>query len=425
MAGNTWTLDLVGIFHVTDPKLRGQESSCSSTGIISTRRAQFGNGNVGWYITQRQRSRCQADRVAQAIDALSIDSDHETKTQTEQAFNAAFVSQFGDIGLIVGAIMGAVFFTLVLLTGNTMAQAVRERIPELAVLKTIGFSNRSVLSLVLAEAACCCSLAAVVGLVLAGCVVSAVRRKFGGQHAADAGGRRDLAAGSALMVLAVADRRCAAGAAWHAAAHCRCALGPLGGAREASSWWCWRCWRVIGLAVLVLTAPWWLLQPAGAARGLAGATRTGRQTWSVTEVGIATIPQRLGASSVVVVGIAGVVGVLVALLAMAEGFEATLKETGSDDTVIVMRGGAQTELNSVLDHDSADADRAEAAGAARREAAQPIASPELVVVASLSKKSTGLDANVEIRGVGERAWEAAPERRRSWPGAASRPACAS
>src|SRR3546814_2738779 len=86
-----------------------------------------------------------ADRGARAIDALSENADHETKTQTEQAFNQSFMKQFADIVLIVTAIMGAVFFTLLLLTGNTMAQAVRERIPELAVLKTIGFSNRAVL----------------------------------------------------------------------------------------------------------------------------------------------------------------------------------------------------------------------------------------------------------------------------------------
>src|ERR1700688_3131836 len=84
-----------------------------------------------------------------------------------------------------------------------------------------------------------------------------------------------------------------------------------------------------------------------------GLTRVGRQSWSVTQVGILTIPERLGSSLVVVVGIAGVVGVLVAVLAMGAGFEATLKQTGTDDTAIVMRAGAQTELNSVLDHDSA------------------------------------------------------------------------
>ncbi len=149
---NTWTFDIVGIFHTKDPKLQGQENVLFFNWdyFNETNRFTGGGSNVGWYTT-KMSDRNQADRVAQAIDKLSADSDHETKTQSEQAFTAALVSQFADIGLIVGAIMGAVFFTLVLLTGNTMAQAVRERIPELAVLKTIGFSNKSVLSLVLSE----------------------------------------------------------------------------------------------------------------------------------------------------------------------------------------------------------------------------------------------------------------------------------
>ena len=92
-------------------------------------------GRVGWFIVQPESG--SADKVANVIDKLSANSDHETKTQTEAAFNQSFAKQFADIGLIVTAIMGAVFFTLLLLTGNTMAQAVRERIPELAVLKTI------------------------------------------------------------------------------------------------------------------------------------------------------------------------------------------------------------------------------------------------------------------------------------------------
>ena len=118
-------------------------------------------------------------RVAQAIDALSANSDHETKTQTEQAFQLAFVKQFGDIGLIVGAIMAAVFFTLILLTGNTMAQAVRERIPELAVLKTIGFTNGSVLGLVLAESILLIVLGGVLG---PGARAGAVARRQRGQR---------------------------------------------------------------------------------------------------------------------------------------------------------------------------------------------------------------------------------------------------
>lgn len=136
-------------------------------------------------------------------------------------------------------------------------------------------------------------------------------------------------------------------------------------------------------------------------------TRSGRQAWSVTQVGILTIPQRLASSLVVVVGIAGVVGVLVAVLAMGAGFAATLKQTGSLDTAIVLRAGSQTELNSVLDHDSATL-VAQMPQVRRNAQGEPIASPELVVVTSLPKKSTGLDANVELRGVGAHAWELRP-----------------
>jgi putative ABC transport system permease protein len=121
-----------------------------------------------------------ADRVAHAIDKLSANSDHETKTQSEASFQQSFAKQFADIGLIVTAIMGAVFFTLLLLTGNTMAQAVRERIPELAVLKTIGFSNRSVLWLVLGESVLLVVLGGMIGLGIAALLVPAVTAASGG-----------------------------------------------------------------------------------------------------------------------------------------------------------------------------------------------------------------------------------------------------
>jgi putative ABC transport system permease protein len=160
--------------------------------------------------------------------------------------------------------------------------------------------------------------------------------------------------------------------------------------------------------VLLTTLPWWLLLVLVLLLAAWMAfTRVGQQSWSVTRVGIATIPQRLGSSSVVVVGIAGVVGVLVALLAMAAGFEATLQETGNENTVIVMRAGAQTEINSVVDHDTAVV-VSQAAQVLHDASGQAIASPELVVVASLPKKKDGLDANVEVRGVGAHAWELRP-----------------
>jgi putative ABC transport system permease protein len=176
---NTWSFDLVGIFHVADPKLLAQENALFFNWDYFDEATRFGAGStVGWYQV-KLGDRSQADRVAHAIDALSADSDHETKTQSEQAFTAAFVSQVADIGLIVGSIMGAVFFTLVLLTGNTMAQAVRERIPELAVLKTIGFSNRSVLALVLAESVLLLLLGGAIGVALSSVVVDGARAAMG------------------------------------------------------------------------------------------------------------------------------------------------------------------------------------------------------------------------------------------------------
>src|SRR6185312_6529514 len=105
-----------------------------------------------------------------------------------------------------------------------------------------------------------------------------------------------------------------------------------------------------------------------------------------------------------------VVGVLIALLAMAEGFRATLHETGSDDTVIVLRAGSQAEINSVVDSDTIHV-VAEQPQVMRDAGGKQIASPEIVVDASIPKKGSTLDANVEIRGVGEQVWELHPRLR--------------
>lgn len=165
---------------------------------------------------------------------------------------------------------------------------------------------------------------------------------------------------------------------------------------------------IAGVVVLMLV-PWWLLLAlALALASWMGLTRSGRQAASVTWVGVSTLSQRIGSSSVVVVGIAGVVGVLVALLAMGEGFQATMKQTGNDETAIVMRSGALAELNSVLGRDDISL-IVQSAGVLMDKDGQAIASPELVVVASLPKKSNLLDANVEIRGVGAGVWGVRPE----------------
>lgn len=163
---NTWTFRLDGIFHVADPKMRGQEQVLFFHWKYFDEGNDYVKGRVGWYVV-RVKDINRAGAVAKAIDSLSENSDHETKTQSEAAFQQAFVKQLADVGMIVTAIMAAVFFTLLLLTGNTMAQAVRERIPELAVLKTIGFSNRSLLWLVLAESVSLVVLGGAIGLALA------------------------------------------------------------------------------------------------------------------------------------------------------------------------------------------------------------------------------------------------------------------
>lgn len=137
-------------------------------------------------------------------------------------------------------------------------------------------------------------------------------------------------------------------------------------------------------------------------------TRTGRQALAVARVGLSTVPERLGATSVVVVGIAGVVGVLVALQAMAAGFEATLTGAGSDDTALVLRAAANAELSSALDRPSTTL-IIQAPGIKRDVNDRPIASAEVVVVASVPKRTTGTDANLEVRGVGPAAWQVRPQ----------------
>jgi len=159
----------------------------------------YNRGQVGWYVT-RVTDAGQSDKVAQAIDALSANSDHETKTQTEQAATASWIKQMADIGLIVVSIMGAVFFTLLLLTGNTMAQAVRERTSELAVLKTIGFSSVSVLGLVLAESVLLLLLGGAIGLGLAAVLGPMLSAGSGGVINMPAVGASSWSLGVGLMV---------------------------------------------------------------------------------------------------------------------------------------------------------------------------------------------------------------------------------
>ena len=175
----TWPFEIVGIFKAGPGAPNGVDQVFYLHWKYFYEANAFSGSDVGWYVV-KVADPSQSDRVAKAIDAISANSDHETKTQTESAFNASFAKQLGNIGLIVGAIMVAVFFTLILLTGNTMAQAVRERIPELAVLKTIGFSSRSVLALVLGESVLLLLIGGVIGMALATVIAPAVSKGSGG-----------------------------------------------------------------------------------------------------------------------------------------------------------------------------------------------------------------------------------------------------
>jgi putative ABC transport system permease protein len=160
--------------------------------------------------------------------------------------------------------------------------------------------------------------------------------------------------------------------------------------------WVYLPWTVV-LALVAVFALWMVL------------TRRGRQAASVTAVGVSTLRQRLGSSSVVIIGIAGVVGVLVALLAMGEGYAETLRKTGSADTAIVMRGGSASEVMSVMDHDSVVV-VPQAPGIARDSQGKPIASPEIVVAANLPIKGSTPDdeGSVQLRGVSDQAWAVRP-----------------
>jgi putative ABC transport system permease protein len=166
----TWEFDLVGIYE-------GKEKGTDTTQLVfrydyfDEARA-FAKGQVGWY-TVRVKDPNQAEKVAKQIDDEFANSPAETKAETEGAFIRGFAKQIGDIGAIMVAILSAVFFTILLVAGNTMAQAVRERTEEMGVLKAMGFTNTQVLGLVLAESCVLSALGGLLGLGLAWLAISA------------------------------------------------------------------------------------------------------------------------------------------------------------------------------------------------------------------------------------------------------------
>jgi putative ABC transport system permease protein len=177
-----WTFDIVGTFDAKDPTQASQQASSFLFHYeLFDEGRSFGKGTVGW-IEERVTDPSQASVVANRIDALFANSPDETKTQPAKDFAMAFIKQLGDVGFVLRAILGAVFFTLIFLTGNTMMQSVRERVPEFGVLKTLGFGDAAVLGLVMAESLLLCVAAALVGLGLSFGAIPIVRMGLQGME---------------------------------------------------------------------------------------------------------------------------------------------------------------------------------------------------------------------------------------------------
>lgn len=161
--GGSWEFNIRGIY---DSKIEGADlrQFWLQYKYLDERR-NFGKGQIGWYSVKLD-SPDSAVRVTKVIDDMFANSPYETKTETMQAMAASWVKQAGNIEFLILAIGGIVFFTLLLVTGNTMATSVRERIGELAVLKAVGFSDKFVLFLVLAESILIAVVGGAIGLGL-------------------------------------------------------------------------------------------------------------------------------------------------------------------------------------------------------------------------------------------------------------------
>jgi len=160
-SGGAWEFEIVGIYD-------GAKKTTDTSGFFFRydyfdEARLYGNGQVGWYQVRVDDPK-RAAEVAAAIDAEFANSPAETKAETEGAMFQGFAQQIGDIGTIVTAILGAVFFTILLVAGNTMAQSVRERTQELGLLKAVGFTNELVLGVVLSESLVITFLGGLLGL---------------------------------------------------------------------------------------------------------------------------------------------------------------------------------------------------------------------------------------------------------------------
>lgn len=171
-----WTFKIVGTYSFPSDKAPTNELWINYSYFDEAR--AFGNGTVTLYFA-RIKDASKAAKICEAIDRQFANSAFETQSQNEKDWIRAQIDQIGDIAFFVNAIIGAVFFTLLFVTGNTMMQSVRERIPELAVLKTYGYSNAKVIGLVICEALFLCGAAGSVGLWIAALVSPQIFSRLG------------------------------------------------------------------------------------------------------------------------------------------------------------------------------------------------------------------------------------------------------
>ena len=316
----------------------------------------FAKDMIGW-IVLRTASPSMNDQVAKAIDKMFANSSYETSTDTEKAFNKAFAAQLGNIALIVELVVGAAFATILMIVGNSMIMAVRERTREIGVLKTLGFSGGA-------------RAAPGARRIRAARPAGRDSRPPRGVHRNLVGARQpvefrprdDADAGHRARRGGADDRprhrdRLAARAQRVPAAHCR---------RTGA--------RLIMRSLLLQVA-------------------------AVTMINIKSIPRRFWLSLSTVISIALVVVVLLAFLAMANGFKRTLSGTGSDDIAVVLRGGSRSEINSVVLRDQVRLVE-EAPGIARGPDGKPLVSAELYLTIDGVKRSSGTKANLPLRGIG-------------------------
>jgi putative ABC transport system permease protein len=171
----TWDFTIVGIFTPRKPQIDTNFMVFQYAYFDETR--SFGKDQIGWMVLQTTAPSLN-DQVAKAIDQMFANSQAETATDTEKAFNKAFAAQLGNIALIVTLVIGAAFVTILMIVGNTMALTIRERTREIGVLKTLGFSGGRVLGLVLGESVLLALLGGIPGLALAALITLALRENM-------------------------------------------------------------------------------------------------------------------------------------------------------------------------------------------------------------------------------------------------------